>query len=143
MNTITIEDILKLEPCEEGVDFLNQFSSPKEAWEACEDPDHMFWALRNLNLIPEETSVTLANIFAERAKKFAESADAAASRSAAAASRAAASAAYWATRAAEYAADAAASAAYWAADAAKADAYKKERIEQCKIIREHVNPFKD
>jgi hypothetical protein len=147
MKNITIEDILKLEPCEEGVAFLNEFSSPKEAWEACEDPQHLFWALRKLKLIPKETSVKLARIFAERAKKFAENADAAnyAAWDAYAAARAAyfaayaARAAYCASRAAWYTADAA----YYAADAADADAaIKQEKIEQCRIIREHVNPFK-
>jgi hypothetical protein len=134
MKTITIEDILKHEPCKEGVDFLSQFKTLQEAWLACEDSQHFFWALRKLKLIPKATSVKLARIFAERAKKFAENADAD----------------YWTTRAAEYAADADAAedAAYWAAEAAAyasraVVAYKKEKAEQCRIIREHVNPFKD
>lgn len=53
----TLDDILKLNPCKDGEEFLRNCASLEEAWNTCQNPSWMVWALNTLSLWDEEQQI--------------------------------------------------------------------------------------
>jgi len=62
----TSDDLLKLNPCSEGLEYARKYPTLFDAWEACERGDWMIWFLRKKGLLDKMTSVKLAVKFAQR-----------------------------------------------------------------------------
>lgn len=69
-NPTTAEFLADKEPCPDVRDFILQFKTMSEVWEACERPDWMFWLLRRSIPLTQGQAVRLAIAFAENCLGF-------------------------------------------------------------------------
>jgi hypothetical protein len=142
---ITLQDIEKHNPCQNGLDYIRSCSSLLEAWNKCERSDWLWWVVCKILHPTKEQSITYAQVCTEHVKQlnYAASASDAASDAASAAYVAAYVAASDAANANAYAyayayADADVNAYAYAYAYAYADAYRAERKWQCKQIRKII-----